>query len=246
MIQQVHTSYGVFDYFSVDHIGRHIAGGGFWDEQLRPWLDRVDGGTVIDAGANIGFFTVYLAKFRKVYVHAFEASPPVFELLVQNINMNCPQSAVGYDVALFDKEIEVAMMPPHPGWEEYAKLSDGRIDYERHWNGGALALSPVNNGDDRPYRMTTKTIDSFGIKNVKLIKCDVQGADLKALKGGRATIEKDKPLVLFEFEPAPSLLLGDTLEDYFTFFSHLGYRVSLIYENNGTQDYVAEFVGEGI
>src|SRR5262249_40549990 len=88
MLTTTRSPYGIFSYPTTDSIGQHIAAGLFWDEHLRPWIDQVPPGTVmVDVGACLGFFTVYLAK-KGVYVHAFEPCPEVFAILQQNVAQN--------------------------------------------------------------------------------------------------------------------------------------------------------------
>jgi FkbM family methyltransferase len=57
-----------------------------------------DGDTVLDVGANVGFFSVFLAtRWRNLRILAFEPAPPVFELLEKNARAH----ARGSDVRLF-------------------------------------------------------------------------------------------------------------------------------------------------
>lgn len=55
-------------------------------------LNRIDftpGDVVIDIGAHIGMFAIYMALcFPQVVIHAFEPFPENFELLEQNLNRN--------------------------------------------------------------------------------------------------------------------------------------------------------------
>lgn len=47
--------------------------------------------------------------------------------------------------------------------------------------------------DSEINHVTLKTIDSLGLKNITLIKMDIEGAEVKALEGARKTIEDCKP-----------------------------------------------------
>jgi FkbM family methyltransferase len=245
------TQYGVFNYFPVDHIGRHVASGQFWDPQLRPYLDALKpGDTFVDVGANIGFFSVYAAKARGAKVHAFEAAPEVCALLRMNIAENGLEFAVEvHECALFDAPVELGIMRPCPGWGDYPKLSDGRVDFERYWNSGSLCLEPVTGSDPVPYRMTAKTLDSFDFQELTLLKVDAQGCDLRILKGAQNTIKRCRPSILFEFEPQPAWVLGEVVEDYHSFLKAQHYEVTLVYEQTcggnptGTKDFLARYTG---
>jgi FkbM family methyltransferase len=57
-----------------------------------------DGDTVFDAGANVGFFSVFLAtRWRNLRILAFEPALPVFELLEKNVRAHVR----GSDLRLF-------------------------------------------------------------------------------------------------------------------------------------------------
>ena len=45
-----------------------------------------------------------------------------------------------------------------------------------------------------------RRLDEFGISKVDFIKIDVEGHELEVLKGGAATIEASRPILLIEIE----------------------------------------------
>src|SRR5271157_4997304 len=198
----VNTQYGIFKVFPPDVIGKAITRGEFWDACLRPYMDVLQPGEVfIDAGANIGFFPVYLGK-KGIICHAFEASPSVYEVLCKNIQMNGLLNDVSvntYNVALYDKETILCLHKDWRKWPEATVDSNDKLDYTRSFNSGWLCLVPEELGDSH-ISFNTKTLDSFEIKNVKLIKVDVQGCDLRVLYGARETIKKYRPVILWEYE----------------------------------------------
>lgn len=51
---------------------------------------------------------------------------------------------------------------------------------------------------DRPINVTVRTLDSFNIQNVGLIKIDTEGYELPILLGARQTILRDKPRLIVE------------------------------------------------
>jgi FkbM family methyltransferase len=53
---------------------------------FRHGIDLKSGETVFDIGANIGLFTIFVKEsFEDIEVHAFEPSPPIFEVLKANV-----------------------------------------------------------------------------------------------------------------------------------------------------------------
>ena len=229
------TQYGKFFYFAPDAIGQMIASGVFWDAHFRPWLDGLGPDDVfVDVGANIGFFTIYVAR-RGAKVYSFEASPEVFDLLDRNVALNGLRERVLLENgALYDKAGELTL---NPEWNDWPKLENGRVDYEHHSNSGGMSLVPGNGG---PYRIKAETLDSYRLSKCSLIKSDVQGADLRVLVGAEKTIEEFRPVVLFEMEPIPARLHGDSIEKAMQFFEGKDYTVICVNSGGyGQKDFVA-------
>jgi len=214
------SPYGKFWYYEPDCIGKEVARGIFVDEWLRSYMDGLHVDRVfIDIGASIGFYTVYMSK-RGVKVHAFEASPEVFDLLRRNVEMNQCEGVSLYNEALFDSEKELWL---ERKLNNYPVTEDGKIDYEHTGNSAVLCLVPKESGEQLPgYNFVTRTLDSFKL-DAGLIKVDTQGADLRILHGAEKTIKKCRPVVLFEHEPELLKYHNDNFDGFIKFFDSLGY-----------------------
>lgn len=141
--------------------------------------------TALDIGANIGYYTLIMAKGigPKGRIYAFEPDRENLSTLQENLGLN------GYE-----KNVQV----------EQLAISD---------QAGALQLyvAEDNLGDHRAYEtpgrkavtVPTLSIDAYlKGQTVDLIKIDVQGAEGPVLKGMRKTIGKSKHLTVFtEFWP---------------------------------------------
>src|SRR5678816_4164456 len=87
-VRTVQTSLGPFTGFDQDLVTQILSTGQFWDEQIRPYLDQADPtGLAIDLGANIGWFSIYLAQ-RHPPVIAVEAQHAMWHALFNNIALN--------------------------------------------------------------------------------------------------------------------------------------------------------------
>jgi len=140
-----------------------------------------NGSTVLEVGANIGAHTVPLAKWAgpNGRVIAFEPQRIVYQTLCANIainsllNVHCMQQAVG--------SLPGSIVVPH-------------LNYQAENNFGGLALGSFTHGEQVP----VVTIDSLGLQSCDFIKLDVEGMECEAILGGRATIEKFKPMLYVE------------------------------------------------
>lgn len=133
-----------------------------------PGFESRAGETVIDAGANVGFFT--LRHARNVgstgRVYAFEPNPQVFRLLQHNMAHNnlhhvrCVQSALG----------------EHTGSLRFS--SDPRTTSCGHVVGDDGA------GETVPATTLDALVEQEGIDRIDLLKLDVEGYEPHILRGG--------------------------------------------------------------
>jgi FkbM family methyltransferase len=148
------------------------------------------GMTVIDAGANIGHYTLIAAKAvgPAGLVVAFEPDAENHAALQANLALNAAVNAVAENLALGDAEGELAL-------------------YRDEANRGGHSLIAANvrkpAGADK-VRVTT--LDGYAAtslmgRRVGFIKIDVQGAEAQFLAGAAQTLARDKPVLLIEFWP---------------------------------------------
>jgi hypothetical protein len=72
-------------------------------------------------------------------------------------------------------------------------------------------------------------VHSIGIEKIDLLKLDIEGAEMKALKGFENCLrEKRIRVVQFEYGYL-NILTKNLLMDYYDFFEPLGYRVGKLY-----------------
>jgi FkbM family methyltransferase len=213
------TNHGSFNFWDGDWLGAKTAAGEFLDGYLLPYMNRLGVGQVmVDVGAHIGTFSIYLAH-RGVHVKAFEASPEVFELLEMNIVENGHQKMIeAYNIALYDRDIDLMVSPNCA----YRRLEDGRCDYSSTDCSGWLWLQP---GTSDVYDIKARSLDSFGIKDVAFIKVDAEGCDLPVLRGAKETIKEFRPIVSYEFNRLPAQSNGYGLKELTEFMKAFQYEV---------------------
>jgi FkbM family methyltransferase len=143
-------------------------------QMLRP------GDTVVEAGANIGALTVPLARLvgPKGRVWAFEPQRPIFNVLCTNLTLNGLEHVRPERVALGagDGSISVPVIP-----------------LGAEVNFGGLSLGEVE-GEPCPMR----SLDSYGLPSLRLIKADVEGAEVQLVQGAGETIRRLRPLLYME------------------------------------------------
>lgn len=156
-------------------------------ELIRTIVNRGD--IVVDGGANIGLFTLVVA--RRVgpdgKVFSFEPSPPAIAELRENLALN--------DFPWV--ELVPRALAESSGTEEMVCCTGDAI--------GLSSFAPPDDVDGVRYRVGTVALDEFlethPAASPSLIKLDLEGAELRALHGASRIIARASPDLLIEVEP---------------------------------------------
>lgn len=161
---------------------------------LRNRYSPMNNGTFVDIGANVGTYTIELGEVFR-HVCSFEPCRHTYNILCGNVALrNLSDKCELYNVALSDKE-EVVTYKDYDilGGNNMCVKGDSDISSE---------LSKMYDYCDhmaRTTEITTRTLDSYGLDDVSLMKIDVEGFELNVLKGAFETITRSKyPLILVE------------------------------------------------
>lgn len=169
-----------------DYVGRCAFFVGDIDRKISAIFDRVvqPGDTVIDGGANVGVTTLRLARLvgPAGSIHAFEPNPELVRILTETITRNALESIVLHPVALAEKPGRLVLSVPK-GNAGMGSIVGGRND-------SCVAVHDIE----------AAALDSLAdrISRVRLIKLDVEGAEVAALKGAEGLIARDRPVIIFE------------------------------------------------
>tara|TARA_B100000963_G_scaffold360457_1_gene391412 strand:- start:2132 stop:2959 length:828 start_codon:yes stop_codon:yes gene_type:complete len=189
---------------------------------------------LIDIGANIGTISLPIAKLyrsKNVIVHSFEASSTIFEDLNKNIKLNNLENIHSYNFAVTS--------------------FNGKVDfYEVDENSDNKGLSSTLENADilNPIKKEVSAIkiDNFVeqfSERVSVIKMDIQGSELDALKGSISLIQRDRPVIIFEHEDRyhkdPETIKKELIE----VFKSLSYEVYSINSDNPRLLYKEDFNG---
>lgn len=188
--------YGTFERADSDLPFRDdVQSTGFWDQDLQPYLDRVQPGElVIDVGAHIGLYTGYWAS-RGCAVIAFEAHPVFLPLLAHNMVHNTwfPRVSV-LPFYLYSTPCWLQEHQEHP------------TEASNTWLPAAVPQGRV---------VQALTLDGCDLPGTPaLIKIDAQGADLHVLLGAERLIQRCHPNILIEYEERLAKQHGHTAADY--------------------------------
>lgn len=166
--------------------------------------------TILDVGANIGWFSLWFAhRLQAATIHAFEPLPDNFHFLARNVAANgLGEKVLVYPYGLSDRA--------------------GTFDFYSYPTGSTNASLLNVSGAGNAVRVTGKTVmlDDWVRETgtaPDLLKCDVEGAELLVFKGGEASIARHRPIVFTEMLRKWSKPFGYHPNDVIEFFGRLGY-----------------------
>jgi FkbM family methyltransferase len=145
------------------------------------------GWTAIDVGANIGYFTLLMAKRvgRVGKVIAFEPLTENFNILQENIKLNSHPNVVAENCALMSSSERVELRSATPGaitWVASVRVrQDSAVESE---SVEAISLDEY--------------VQKKGITKVDFLKIDVEGAEESVLDGATQVLDRDRPVLLIE------------------------------------------------
>lgn len=203
--------------------------GGFERDEIEYFTNTLrKGDVIIDAGANIGLYSIIASKFigEKGMVYAFEPALETFNTLKDNIALNRIINVKYYQMGLSDREWKLNLKIPKNcpvGYSDSYKF----VDY-----GDNDIDIASNNSESEVINLTS--IDLFCENNrilkIDFIKIDVEATQYQVLLGAKKTLVNNNVLVLFE---APPTVLVKTVVNYnqqdtFDLLKSIGYNIYVI------------------
>lgn len=195
--------------------------GGYEPEEVRALLALVEGAEmVLDIGANAGFIALRLARAGRARIHAFEPVPSTHDELLRNIALNQLEGRiVPHALALGAEAGEVKFYVP-----------------AFHGSVAASARPLFASDENREVSVRMSTLDQFAeshaLARIDLIKCDVEGAEIFVLRGGLATIERTRPVLMLEMLRKWAKVYDYHPNDIVQLLLPLGYQCYSLAEGN--------------
>ena len=191
------------------------------------------GQTYVDIGAHFGYFSLLAATLvgNTGKVYAFEAAKNTVAILKKNTG-NYPNIKVFHN-AVSDKEETIKFYEFPILYSEYNSM-----DIQQFSNEGWMQ-------DYEPEETEVPAVSLDRIWNNDMpqpgyIKIDVEGAEDKVIRGGKALLNKYEPVVIMEFlsEDRLNIAHSNALEE----LNSLGYRAHIINKDGGLE-YISDVKG---
>jgi FkbM family methyltransferase len=206
----------LFTFHKGDAIGRDIAykfgvyGEDHVNSYMKKHLGLKQGGIMLDIGANIGWYTLVMAKECGLKIYSFEPDPFNFSVLKKNIKNNQITGVEVFQNAIADRETKMKL-------HLYKSYNSGRHSLIDHGKTGKFV------------EVDTITIDGFMEKHglsaepVELFKIDIEGFEMAAFRGAKETLKRCR-YIFSEFSPEIMLSIQEDPAGFTELFENLGYK----------------------
>ncbi len=203
-----YASYGIYFFGEYDPRMSQVIG-----EVLRP------GDAAWDIGTDRGWFTLLMAKLVGATgrVDSFEAFPDNVHRLRANIELNEFYWAHVHAGAVSDKPGVITFEPPSDD-------ATGNLEFLEHCSGaGFVTEAPTSRSISVEAVTLDEEAERGNVSRLDLIKMDIEGAEVRALRGGKRTIERFKPVIAIEYNRATLLRAGTSIEELDALLDAMGY-----------------------
>ncbi len=139
--------------------------------------------TVLDLGANIGYYALFEAN-KVNYVHAIEPVKYNFNLLAKNIELNNYSNISAYQLAIGGNNGTTKIYTSKRcNWATIVPEEQRFGKYIDRFNRFKKGVEEV------PIYTLDKFVEKYAIKQVDMLRMDVEGAEIDIIEGGLNTIE---------------------------------------------------------
>jgi len=164
---------------------------------------------VVDVGANIGWTALKLARIaHRGKVVCFEPDPFNAARCIENAELNALSNLEVLTIGLGDENKSVNLEVRTP-----SNLGGNRVAPSNSIAGPAISIRRL---DD---------VESVrNLSGIDLMKIDVEGYELKVIRGATQLLTRFKPVLFVELDDRNLRDQGDSAYDLITFLQDLGYR----------------------
>ncbi len=171
---------------------------------------------IIDVGVNVGSTLLNFAKIcPDGFVFGFEPDKNNFSKAQKNLKLNEFDNATIIKKGLGDKAAKAKLY----------KVNDTNAGQNRFLSSAASELIEEFAYDEVEIIKLDDFVEEKRLDRIDLIKIDVEGFELKVLKGAEQSLRKFSPVLFIELIDINLILQGDDAKSVIRFLEQLGYEI---------------------
>lgn len=226
---RVRTRYGdIMEIRTPDLVSSTIYLTGYWEpvitEHIRTHLKPGD--IFVDCGANIGYYSLIASRIvgPTGAVFSIEASQRIYARLMLNINLNACKNVTAMHAAASGEEGELSMFLADEGNLGHSTTVKSLADKEGMVFETKVRANTLEN-----------LVGSANLRNARLIKLDVEGAELTVLAPLFGSLDRFSPDTEWLIELCPGFSAGgqqdvDTIFQAFRAAGYVAYSIPNVYD----------------
>jgi len=192
---------------------------------------------IIDAGANIGFYSIVYSMLDNTCVTSFEPFPGTYKQLKKNVENNNIKNIVPLQLGLYSKKANMKIGKPY-AFEFYSYFNKFFKFTDKEQIGCYSVYTSDKNALVAEFIKGDECKDIQVKDHIDLIKIDVEGSELEVLKGLNTTIRKHHPVLKIEFNQHAFLAAGISSEIILDYLDQLDYkRFTICSDDNDFTDW---------
>ena len=218
-----------------EHIQQQLFWYGYYEKEIGDLIKKIlkPDDVFLDIGANIGYFSLLAAIYLPTAnIISFEPVKLVFKQFEENISFNNISNITPINAAVGEKDDMK---------EIYVSAED---------NLGMSSFQKPENYSGNNEKVKVIAIDSWfrssGLSKIDLIKIDIEGSELFALKGMNETLLEFKPLIIIEINPDTLRLFNQNSLDIFGHLKQLGFSGFRISKTGKLAEYPFQEAGNAL
>lgn len=203
-----------------DLLGRVLATSGVWEPHVTAAFRALlrEGDVCVDAGAHIGYFTLMASRLvgRSGHVYALEPERETYSSLLTNLELNSATNVSALCVGAGSEDRLEPFFPSPLG-------NTGSAAFRHRW-GDVRADQPTPR--QAPVRTISSLVPVDELPRLRLVKIDVEGYELEALRGVAAVFESGhRPSLIVEIHGKVGRGAGPWLADLRSRYSLFAYTL---------------------
>jgi FkbM family methyltransferase len=203
-----------------EHIQQQLFWYGYYEKEVGALLKEIvrPDDVFLDLGANIGYFSLLIASnSSSVRIISFEPVKDLFQDMNDNISLNNIRNISTINATVGEMNVEK---------ELFVSASD---------NSGMSSFHQPENYSGKKERVKVVAIDDWfktsGLSKIDIIKLDIEGSELAALKGMKEVLQKQRPVLIVEVNPETLSMFNLKTSDIYDYLKQLNFKGFLILKN---------------